>query len=60
LDNGAHVDSLNKDGNTPLFCAAERFSTSCAKVKNRFFLGQRNYFSIELAFIGIWSGYNNC
>jgi ankyrin repeat protein len=35
LDNGAHVDSLNKDGNTPLFCAAERFSSSCAKVKNK-------------------------
>jgi hypothetical protein len=36
LDNGAHVDSLSKDGNTPLFCAAERFSTSCAKVKEEF------------------------
>jgi hypothetical protein len=45
LDNGAHVDSLNKDGNTPLFCAAERFSTSCAKVKkNRFFLGSKKLF----------------
>ncbi|CAF1164045.1 unnamed protein product [Rotaria magnacalcarata] len=32
LDNGAHVDSLNKDENTPLFCAAERFSSSCAKL----------------------------
>ncbi|CAF2762566.1 unnamed protein product [Rotaria sp. Silwood2] len=32
LDNGAYVDSLNKDGNTPLFCAAERFSNSCAKL----------------------------
>ena len=33
LDNGAHVDSVNKEGNTPLFCAAERFSSTCAKVK---------------------------
>ncbi|CAF0768923.1 unnamed protein product [Adineta steineri] len=32
LDNGANVNSLNKDGNTPLFCAAERFSKSCAKL----------------------------
>ncbi|CAF0870949.1 unnamed protein product [Rotaria sordida] len=32
LDNGAYVDSLNKDGNTPLFCAAERFANSCAKL----------------------------
>ena len=32
LDNGAYVDSLNKDGNTPLFSAAERFSSTCAKV----------------------------
>jgi hypothetical protein len=33
LDNGAHVDSLNRDGNTPLFCAAERFSSACGKVR---------------------------
>jgi len=32
LDHGASVDSLNKDGNTPLFCAAERHANACAKV----------------------------
>jgi len=32
LDNGAQVDSLNKDGNTPLFIAAEKLATQCAKV----------------------------
>ncbi|CAF1414359.1 unnamed protein product [Adineta ricciae] len=32
LDYGAEVNSLNKEGNTPLFCAAEKFSKSCAKL----------------------------
>ncbi|UJR35409.1 hypothetical protein I4U23_028166 [Adineta vaga] len=32
LDAGADVNSLNKEGNTPLFCAAEKFSKSCAKL----------------------------
>jgi len=36
LDNGADVNSLNKEGNTPLFCAAEKFSKSCAKVKKKY------------------------
>jgi len=60
LDNSAHVDSLNKDGNTPLFCAAERLSSSCGKVKRKKFLERIYWFFLELAFIGIWCGYNNC
>ncbi|CAF0731036.1 unnamed protein product [Didymodactylos carnosus] len=32
LDNGADVDSINKDGNTPLFLAAEAMSKQCAKL----------------------------
>jgi hypothetical protein len=44
LDNSAHVDSLNKDGNTPLFCAAERLSSSCGKVKRKKFLERIYWF----------------
>jgi len=42
LDNGADVNSLNKEGNTPLFCAAEKFSKSCAKVKRKIKKFQRS------------------
>jgi hypothetical protein len=59
LDNGAYVDSLNKDGNTPLFCAVEKVSSSCVKVKKIKEFFSNNLFSIRLAFIGIWCGYNN-
>lgn len=34
LDHGAQVDSINKDGNTPLFIAAEKLATPCAKVRS--------------------------
>lgn len=35
LDHGAQVDSVNKDGNTPLFCATERLANACAKVNRQ-------------------------
>jgi ankyrin repeat protein len=32
LDHGAFVDSLNRDGNTPLFIAVEKGASACVKV----------------------------
>ncbi len=62
MDHGAFVDSLNRDGNTPLFIAVEKGASACVKVWERdvVFSLQNDLLPFESAFIGIWSGYKHC